>query len=87
MRIVMLQSDYDIVWHWLLYCCRLLISIVCIWLQHHLEGWDVLYNHPEYYITKPVCYDTQLYTGSGNDMLYNMLNSRLYNMCYTTNVV
>ena len=22
----------------------------------HLEGWDVLYNHPEWYITKPVCY-------------------------------
>ena len=45
----------------------------------HLEGWDVLYNHLECYITKPVCYITIL------QMLYNMRYITcvvLYNMYY-----
>ena len=41
------------------------------WL--HLEGWDVLYNHLECHITKPVCYITIL--------------QMLYNMCYITRVI
>ena len=39
----------------------------------HLEGWDVLYNHPECYITKSECYITIL--------------EMLYNICYITHVI
>ena len=43
--------------------------------SEHLEGWDVLYNHPECYITKSECYITIL------EMLYNTGN------CYITHVI
>ena len=39
----------------------------------HLEGWDVLYNHPECYLTKFECYITIL--------------EMLYNNCYITHVI
>ena len=41
--------------------------------NRHLEGWDVLYNHPECYITKSECYITIL--------------EMLHNNCYITHVI